>query len=264
MANSPKNVGQGNNQSAASESSAGPIVQPGEDAGALAAVQQQQHAGKAPSVADFLTEEQPVVETPAPRGVPQAREMSAAEMAEVLQNLQSQQAQMAQMLAALARNNPVFGRSDRDQFAEVPQTTLDMPTDGPLDKMRRPDQRIEGVDIDVIANMDHAQQLAFLEEYVVVNIHETGEQGAENPVVLHVNGRAVAIVRGEDTAVRRKYVELMLRAKPENIQTRITRGADGEPRNHIDKTRSLKYPFSIVLDRNPRGPAWARKVRAEA
>lgn len=264
MATSPKNAGQGNNQSAGSELSSGAVVQPGEDAGALAAVQQQEHAGKAPGVADFLKNEQPVVETPPPRGIPQAREMSSSEMAEVLQNLQKQQAQMAQMLSALARNNPVLSRSDSDQFSEVPATTLDMPTDRPLDQMARPDRRIEGVDIDVIANMDHAQQLAFLEEYVVVNIADTAEQGAENPVVLHVNGRAVAIVRSEDTAVRRKYVELLLRAKPEAIQTRITRGGDGEPRNHIDKTRSLKYPFSIVLDRNPRGPAWARKIRSEA
>jgi hypothetical protein len=142
--------------------------------------------------------------------------------------------------------------------------TLDMTVDRDLARMLRPDQRAEQVDIDVIRDMDHAAMMMFLEEPVTVNIAETNEEGAENPVVLHVNGRAVAVLRGQDTTIRRKYVELMLRAKPEGIKTRMTRDGNGDVKNHIDKTRSLKYPFSIIRDQNPRGLAWARKVRSEA
>jgi hypothetical protein len=130
--------------------------------------------------------------------------------------------------------------------------------------MLRPDKRQEQVDIEVAPNMDHAAMMAFLNEMVCINIAETAEEGAENPVVLGVNGRQVAILRGQDTWVRRCYVELALRAKPEAIKTRLTRNGEGDVKNHIDKTRSLKYPFSIIQDRNPRGLAWARKVRAEA
>lgn len=278
--NAPKNRGQGNNQPAGNSDlniptlGSGPIVQPGEDPAAIAALGQQQAA---PSLSDFAKDDdeaasssadspglQPLVDPGPVSGAPIAREMSREEMQEVLQNIVQQQAQMATMLSALARNNPVFSRGDRDQFSEVPKQTLEMPIEGDLSRMRRPDQRVEGVDIDVIAHMDHAQQLAFLEEYVVINIHESSEKGAENPVPLWINGRGVAIVRGEDMAVRRKYVEMLLRAKPEGIETRITRDGNGNVKNHIDKTRSLKYPFSIVLDRNPRGPAWARKIRSEA
>ena len=32
----------------------------------------------------------------------------------------------------------------------------------------------------------------------------------------------------------------------------------------IDKTRALKYPFSIIRDDNPKGRAWERKIRSEA
>jgi hypothetical protein len=83
-------------------------------------------------------------------------------------------------------------------------------------------------------------------------------------VVLGINGRQVPILRGQDTWVRRCYVELLLRAKPEAIKTRLTRNGEGDVKNHIDKTRSLKYPFQIVADKNPRGMAWARKIRSEA
>jgi hypothetical protein len=164
----------------------------------------------------------------------------------------------------MAKNNPVQRRHDQDQYSEVPRQVLDMPIDGSLDNMRRPDQRLEQVDIDIVRDMDHAAMLAFLNELVCVNIAETAEEGAENPVVLGINGRQVPILRGQDTWVRRCYVELLLRAKPEAIKTRLTRNGEGDVKNHIDKTRSLKYPFQIVADKNPRGMAWARKIRSEA
>jgi hypothetical protein len=278
--NAPKTTrGQGNNQPAGTSdltiptlgsAPAGPIVQPGEDPAAIAALADAGKGGlpTGASIEDFVNDSMPgdttTIEPEAPpRGYDAPREMSASEMQKMLLTLAQGQQTLTQMFTALmARDNPVMRRSDRDQFSEVPTMELEMPTDGDLDKMRRPDQRVEGVDIDVIRDMDHAAQLAFLEEYVVINIHDTNEKGAENPVPLWVNGRSVAIPRGADMAVKRKYVELLLRAKPEAINTRITR--DGEPRNHIDKSRQLKYPFSIVLDRNPRGPAWARKIRSEA
>lgn len=162
-----------------------------------------------------------------------------------------------------ALHHPAVIRQERYQEAQTPPLSLEMPVSGSLDQMRRPDHRIEPVP-DMSRFQDHAAEMAFLEEPVIVRIHETNEPGAENPVVLGVNGRQVAIVRGQETIVRRKYVEQLLRAKPENLQTRVVRTGDGDVKNVIDKTRALKYPFSILRDDNPRGRAWEARIRAEA
>lgn len=162
-----------------------------------------------------------------------------------------------------AQHRPAVMRQDREQSADNGTITMEMPISGSLDAMRRSDQYIEPVG-DMLNFADKAAQLAFLEEMVMIRIHESGDPNAENPVVLGVNGRQVAIRRGEDTIVRRKYVEQLLRAKPESMQTQIKRDGDGNPRNLIHKTRALKYPFSIVRDDNRMGPAWERKIRMEA
>ena len=169
----------------------------------------------------------------------------------------------AQQPSSMALHRPAFTRPDREQTAETPALEMEMPISGSLDAMRRPDQFIEPV-TDFGRFQDKAAELAFLEEMVMIRIHESGDPAAEAVVQLGVNGRQVFIKRGEDVIVRRKYVEQLLRAKPENISTNIRRDADGNVRNMIGKTRALKYPFSIVRDDNPRGRAWERKIRTEA
>lgn len=162
-----------------------------------------------------------------------------------------------------AMHRPVQMRHDREQTADNDRITLEMPISGSLDAMRRTDQYIEPI-ADLGRFKDKAAELAFLEEMLIIRIHESNDPTAEDPVQLGVNGRNVFIKRGEDVIVRRKYVEQLLRAKPENVSTRIERDGSGNPRNFIDKTRALKYPFSIIRDDNPRGRAWERKIRTEA
>lgn len=162
-----------------------------------------------------------------------------------------------------AMHRPVNMPRDREQTADNDRITLEMPISGSLDAMRRTDQYIEPV-ADMGRFKDKAAELAFLEEMLIIRIHESNDPTAEDPVQLGVNGRNVFIKRGEDVIVRRKYVEQLLRAKPEHVSTRIERDGSGNPRNFIDKTRALKYPFSIIRDDNPRGRAWERKIRTEA
>lgn len=170
---------------------------------------------------------------------------------------------MADEQSQRAIHRPAILRQDRDQTSDTPALEMEMPISGSLDAMRRPDHYIEPV-TDFGRFKDKAAELAFLEEMVMIRIHESGDPHAENPVQLGVNGRQVFIRRGEDVIVRRKFVEQLLRAKPENIQTNIRRDGDGNVRNMITKTRALKYPFSIIRDDNPMGRAWERKIRAEA
>jgi hypothetical protein len=163
-----------------------------------------------------------------------------------------------------AMHTPVRQRNDVAAEATVPVSTLEIPgLNKGLGTMERPDQTVEPI-TDIVNFREHAAALAFLEEMVTINIAETGDPNAENPVQLGVNGRQVFIRRGVDTTVRRKYVEMLLRSKPETINTRQVRDGDGDVKNFVDKRRALKYPFYVVQDDNPMGRAWMRKIASEA
>lgn len=242
--------GQGNNQSDAdlniprlgAAAAPAPIIQPGEDAGALAAAAASEASLRPPEARYF-------------EGNPQSSQPPAAESLADLQ---------AKLRNSQAMHRPVIARHDQEQEAEVPRMSVEIPgLHQSLDSMRRPDQMVEPV-TDLINFESHAAHLAFLEELLIINVAETADPNMENPVVLGINGRNVAIWRGQDTIVKRKYVEMLLRAKPETIRTRQERNGEGDVKNHIDKMRALKYPFSIVREDNPRGKAWARKIRSEA
>lgn len=221
-----------------------PVLQEGEDAAALAGHGGRQstdgYAAMAGGAAEIGPGSQPT------------------SLADIQAHVDAQQARPSK-----AMHRPAIMRQDREQTADNPRMTLEMPVSGSLDNMLRPDQYIEPIS-DITTFKDKAAKLAFLEEFLIIRIHETGNLNDEPIVQLGVNGRQVFIKRGVDSIVRRKYVEMLLRAKPENLQTRIERDGQGNPRNFIDKTRALKYPFSIVRDDNPMGRAWERKIRMEA
>ncbi len=172
-------------------------------------------------------------------------------------------ADMQKIADGQAKNRPVQISQREEAFEPLnkPQT-FDMPATGKLSEMRRTDLLLEPVD--PLGFEDHAAQLAFLNEMVIVNIAENSDPNAENPVMLSVNGRAVYLKRGEDSVVRRMYVEQLLRAKPVGINTKVGRGDDGEVTNKITKTSAIKYPFSMVRDDSPLGRAWMRKILNEA
>jgi len=128
--------------------------------------------------------------------------------------------------------------------------------DGPI---RRTDQIIEPVDGPVSNSM--LGEMAFSEEMIDVVVHESTDPNAENPVMVYCNGVPQFFLRGQTQTVKRKFVEVLARAKQTAIQT-IERPMMGD--TVVRKSRSLRYPFSIVQDRNPNGTVWIRKVLAEA
>lgn len=166
--------------------------------------------------------------------------------------------------AAQRRVPPVIIDRYEDMTSKAPQQIVDIPATGRLedwDKKPRSDLILEPADP---ATFDeHAANMAFLEEYVVVNIAESNNPADENPVMLSVNGRSIYVTRGEDTAIRRKYLAQLMRSKPQGVQTRVVRDANGDINNRTVKTSALRYPFSMVRDDNPKGRAWRQKILSE-
>ena len=128
-------------------------------------------------------------------------------------------------------------------------------------------------EIDVVKDVygfnDKAKQLAFLEEPVTINIHETNDVNQEPLVFLSINGMGAMpannpyVPRGVDVVVKRKFVEKLMRARPTRYQSKERFNSNGEKEYYQPSTTALLYPFSVIRDENPRGNEWRRKIMAE-
>jgi hypothetical protein len=123
---------------------------------------------------------------------------------------------------------------------------------------------ITGEAVKAAGDLEYQKLLAFMEEKVTVMVHETSDKNAEPMPAVYVNGTAQFFPRGVDVECRRKYVEGLVRAKPEAINAEYVIATVGaEPSNRVRGSSAAKYPFSLVRDDNPRGAAWLRELMAE-
>lgn len=114
-------------------------------------------------------------------------------------------------------------------------------------------------------------ELAFMEEPVTIRIQPSMEKFAPKVVQCWVNGKgAEQLTNGKwmqcgwlpvnhVVTTRRKYVEVLARAKQEGISTRVVKHEDSED-NFADRYTSMKYPFSVLSDANPRGHEWLSRI----
>lgn len=110
----------------------------------------------------------------------------------------------------------------------------------------------------------HAQELAFNEEYVEVMVSESTDENAEQMIFTACNGIPQYFKRGQVQRVRRKYVAILASCKEHNMQTPEATARDGSRIINITRTSSLKYPFMVVSDPNPRGGAWLKSLLQSA
>jgi hypothetical protein len=109
-----------------------------------------------------------------------------------------------------------------------------------------------------------AAALAFMEEPVDVVVHESTDPNAEPVVSVFNNGIVQHFVRGATQTVKRKYVEVLARAKQTSLNTGEVTDNSGGRAIRINRHRALRYPFSVVRDTNRKGPEWLKKVIADA
>ena len=106
----------------------------------------------------------------------------------------------------------------------------------------------------------HMEELKFNEELVEVMVHETADENADNPVFTACNGVTQYFYRGVPQLVKRKYVAILASVKEHGITTPEYAAPDGSRAMSVRRTSSLKYPFSVLNDKNPRGAAWLRSL----
>lgn len=155
------------------------------------------------------------------------------------------------------------GKNGTDASAQQigQDTSLLIPVTGAVGDIERTDQVIQVVDGPSLG--EYAAELAFNEEVLQVMVHESTDKNAEQMVDVYVNGTPQRFLRGHVQSVKRKFVEVLARAKPQSITTSV-QTTNEDVINKVLKSSALRYPFSVHFDPNPKGPAWLRKVLAEA
>lgn len=130
---------------------------------------------------------------------------------------------------------------------------------------------IEAIHADTLVN-GRLEQLAFNEEPIEVMIYPSSEENAPNVVDCWVNGKGAEVFQGGKWHVlgclpvgvrvitRRKYAEVLLRAKRDKIQTHHEGSEVERPNNRVSRTSSAVANIQIVHDNNPKGVEWVRRL----
>lgn len=107
-------------------------------------------------------------------------------------------------------------------------------------------------------DQSYAEELAFMEEVLEVQLSESTNPNDENIVYVSNNGISQYFIRGRIQQVKRKFVEVLARAKQTNVTTEeVNREVV------LRRQTSLKYPFQVIYDPNPKGPAWLKGILTE-
>lgn len=121
--------------------------------------------------------------------------------------------------------------------------------------------------------------LAFNEEQVTILISPSNEKNAPTSYPVWNNGKgAEVLVNGQWQewkylpvnvllTTKRKYVEALLRAKVDRVETIVPNPGDSDlerfPGGKLLRFTSGLCTFSIVEDKNPRGAEWAMRIRQQ-
>lgn len=134
---------------------------------------------------------------------------------------------------------------------------IELPNDGPV-------AAPESIEIQSEATRwkDKAKNLAFMEEMVDVTILDNGNDEADQFITLFNNGRIQVMERGVPKKIKRKFVEVLARAKRRAIKTLEYTNANRERAIKIQQTNVMRHPFSVNED-TKEGLLWLKKVLAE-
>lgn len=143
--------------------------------------------------------------------------------------------------AAVDATNEYLGRSNTMEFGVVPDISAEI-IDSPV--------TVEGVELE-----------AFMNEPVMVTVLSGGKDNEAPYVQVSVNGILQMFRRDTPIVVKRKYVERLARAKETGYDQTVDDRL-GERMNQLQTRNSLRYPFQVNRDDNPRGAAWLRGVLA--
>lgn len=121
---------------------------------------------------------------------------------------------------------------------------------------------IEAVDPDLLPKTQE-DRLKFYEEPMVIRIEPGRERNPQKLIPLEVNYDTKWVPIGVEVKLRRKYVDVLARMQPYTVRTDVGSAMEQNPHNRVERETYRAYPFSVLYDPNPNGPAWLSKVMQE-
>lgn len=128
-------------------------------------------------------------------------------------------------------------------------------------------------DESILADKEYAERIKMGEDPIEIEIQPASEENAPTSYPAWVNGKGAEVFMngqwlpitylpvGIPMVVKRKYVEVLARAKTDNIKTMHDEASVAQPRNEVQRRTSAVANFNVLNDPNPRGVAWLSELR---
>lgn len=105
---------------------------------------------------------------------------------------------------------------------------------------------------------------AFMNDMVTIVVNPPNDPDEPMLVQVGVNGVNQFIPRGVPIDVKRKYVEVLARAKRTDFKQNLDERLGEQAFNLVHPMHSLRYPFSVISDPFRNGGAWLTAILREA
>lgn len=116
----------------------------------------------------------------------------------------------------------------------------------------------------------YADDLAFNEEPVTILINPSSEKNAARHIPVWVNGKGCEVWNNQANCwvemayipvaqrltIKRKYLEVLARAKKDEVTTKHDDVGAEYIDNRVDRITSAVANITVLEDKNPRGAAW--------
>lgn len=172
-----------------------------------------------------------------------------------------------------AKNAPIRRRAAKETH------TSELPL-GQLPNIKMPEKGLPergeaAVQVAEPLQSEHTQDLLFAEEPVTILINKSPEKFAPLTVDCWCNGKGAEVWCDgrwvefgwlpvqKPVTTKRKYVEILARAKHMSVNTIVGDMTEEQPTNEVERNNSLKAQFSVIGDKSPRAGAWIQSLMAE-
>jgi hypothetical protein len=165
-----------------------------------------------------------------------------------------------------------MGRQSINKEMHNSDVKTEQKSDVNLDTMDRGDSDIVRADEALLK--DYADALAFMEDPVTIRLTPSTDKNAATAFPAWCNGKKAEVFLngrwvetpdgylpvGVELITKRKYLEIILRAKIDAVQTIVGDATVEKPMNHVKRSTYPVHSVSIIKDDNPRGAAWATEI----
>lgn len=103
----------------------------------------------------------------------------------------------------------------------------------------------------------------FMQDELVIVIHRSTDKNASPKVPVGVNGEKAWLPRDVKIRIPRKFVERLARSQEATFSTDDNPDPRMDEGKLIRRTNGQVFPFQVLHDPSPRGPAWLARVTRE-